>query len=105
MHLQLAGRFRRTRTPPGQTPLDEAKRAGAQQNHQHHHRTSASASRAFHHTSTYSVRRSLISTSASPAAIMSIARGKADIRRLLRRTLEVFPHVIQIIWGGGPRDS
>ncbi len=42
--FQFAGRFWRLGTPPRQSPLDECKRARAQQQHEHRNHTSASAS-------------------------------------------------------------
>src|SRR6184192_4387651 len=48
VNLQLAGRFRRTRTPPGQSPFPEHKRARAQHDEQHRNGASASASGSLH---------------------------------------------------------
>src|SRR5437763_798148 len=97
VNLQLAGRFRRTRTPPREHPFPAHDCARAQQNYEHCNRTSASSCGSAHGFLPRDSRRSLISTSGSPEESISITPGKADLRSLLRCALEVFPQVIQII--------
>src|SRR5712692_4779861 len=46
--LQLSRRFWRARTPPRQSNLPEPNRAGAEQQHKHRNRTSASACTSLH---------------------------------------------------------
>src|SRR5258708_884149 len=99
--LQLSGRLGRARTPPRQAKLPEPHRAGAEQQHQHRNRTSASACTSFHLSSPLGTRRSLTSTMTSPDDNNSRVRGKAVRSSFFRCAFEVFPHGTEITWGEG----